>query len=422
MIRGPKTWCCQPLVLAFGVAVLLVPGAARAQQDTARASLAGPDQVEAQLEADAEEKSSFFDFGLFDPFREWKAGLMERHGLGVGVDYSTVFSKASASLGEDNASSGMVRVFGSWELVGRGSNNSGAFVFKIEHRHRYATVAPSGQSFTVGYAGIWSAPFSDQKLRATNLYWRQRIANGRMVLVAGFLDATDFVDVYGLASPWLHFSNLTFSTGSSTIGLPNDALLGLGLGAWLSDHVYAIGSIGDNASDPTKPFTGFDRVINVREYFKSVELGWTTSPQRAYFDNVHVTFWHSDQKSATGDPEGWGLNASVTRYVADKWMPFLRGGYAKDGGSLLQKSVSAGVGHRVPSGEHLVALGLNWGQPNESTFGPGLSDQYGAEVFWRWQLGTPLAVTPSLQLLINPALNPNENTIWVFGLRARFAL
>jgi hypothetical protein len=32
-----------------------------------------------------------------------------------------------------------------------------------------------------------------------------------------------------------------------------------------------------------------------------------------------------------------------------------------------------------------------------------------------------LASTPTLQLLINPALNPDQNSIWVFGLRARLA-
>jgi len=33
-----------------------------------------------------------------------------------------------------------------------------------------------------------------------------------------------------------------------------------------------------------------------------------------------------------------------------------------------------------------------------------------------------LAITPDVQLIINPALNPNENVLWVFGLRARLTL
>ena len=33
-----------------------------------------------------------------------------------------------------------------------------------------------------------------------------------------------------------------------------------------------------------------------------------------------------------------------------------------------------------------------------------------------------LAVTPSFQLLIDPALNPDEDRIWIFGFRARITL
>jgi porin len=38
------------------------------------------------------------------------------------------------------------------------------------------------------------------------------------------------------------------------------------------------------------------------------------------------------------------------------------------------------------------------------------------------QLTQELAITPDIQLLIDPALNPDEDSIWVFGLRARLAL
>ncbi len=63
----------------------------------------------------------------------------------------------------------------------------------------------------------------------------------------------------------------------------------------------------------------------------------------------------------------------------------------------------------------LIGFGLNWGRPSTQ----GLRDQYTAELFYRLQLAQNLAVTPDVQLLIDPALNPNEDQIWVLGLRAR---
>jgi len=44
------------------------------------------------------------------------------------------------------------------------------------------------------------------------------------------------------------------------------------------------------------------------------------------------------------------------------------------------------------------------------------------EVFYRIQLSTRIAVTPDLQYIINPALNPDASSIFVWGVRARLAL
>ena len=107
--------------------------------------------------------------------------------------------------------------------------------------------------------------------------------------------------------------------------------------------------------------------------------------------------------------------------MQDKWLPFVRGGYTEDGGSILQKSISVGSGYYWAKTSDLIGLAFNWGQPNETTWGSGLRDQYTVELFYRWQLGQQLAVTPDLRLLIDPASNPEASQIWVFGLRARLA-
>ena len=68
-----------------------------------------------------------------------------------------------------------------------------------------------------------------------------------------------------------------------------------------------------------------------------------------------------------------------------------------------------------------LGFGVNWGKPNDSLLGPDLDDQYATEVYYRWQVAEEIAITPSAQLLIDPALNPDDDTAWVFGLRARLA-
>jgi porin len=381
-------------------------------------SFGGPDAVENQLRDDAAMDRP----SLFDRWSGWKAGLVEKHGFSFSVDYSATWLGADSSPGEDEAAGGMVRFFGAWDLVGRGSKNTGTFVWKVEHRYGYTDVAPGGFGFELGYVGLMVPPFSDQGARLTNLYWRQRLGGGRVTLLAGMLDATDYVDVYALASPWTGFLNFAFSTGTTTLAVPNDAAFGVAAGAMLTDNVFLIGSLSDLNADPTDPGETVDSFFSDHEYFKSVEIGWTTAQDRIYLDNVHLTLWHADERVEAATPSGWGANFSWTTHLGGKWLPFVRAGYAEDGGSLMQKSISVGAGYQNNPGRSLLGVGLNWGEPNEDTWGPGLDDQYTVELFFRWQISKEFAVTPDLEYLVNPAHDPDDDAIWVVGLRLRGVL
>ncbi len=105
---------------------------------------------------------------------------------------------------------------------------------------------------------------------------------------------------------------------------------------------------------------------------------------------------------------------------------FTRGGFAEDGGSLLEKSVSIGGafapnGIGAPGFGHLLGFGVNWGRPNDALFGSGLDDQYTMEVYFRLQVAKEFSITLDVKFLIDPELNPEENSIWVFGIRARLS-
>ena len=52
----------------------------------------------------------------------------------------------------------------------------------------------------------------------------------------------------------------------------------------------------------------------------------------------------------------------------------------------------------------------------------GLDNQYTAEVFYRLQVAQNLAITLDIQLIIDPALNPDEDQIRLGSLRLRFSL
>jgi porin len=254
------------------------------------------------------------------------------------------------------------------------------------------------------------SPFSDEDGRLTNLYGKQRLNDGRATVIAGFLDATDYVDVFMLASPWTGFTNFAFSTGTTTIALPGDAAFGAAGATMLGEQYFLIGGAVDINSDPTDPFND---VLEDGKLFKSIELGWTPSQQQLYTDNIHVTFWDADESEVQGTTDGRGINFSATRLVG-QWLPFFRAGYSEDAGTLAEQSLSFGTGYLGLGGEkNNLGAGLNWADID------GGDDQYTVEVFYLIKVLPNVEITPDIQWIKNPALDPDQSSLTVLGLRVR---
>lgn len=385
----------------------------------------GDRNVGARLKEDDKVKETVFRTdGLqrtLKPYFDWKAALNENHDLALGADYTGLWFSASEDIGgDDSGESGNLRLYGSWTPVKTAAGGTGSLVFKVEDRHAYHDRPVSGLGFETGYVGLLGPPFNDSGTLLTNLYWMQKLNEGRTTVLGGVIDVTDYLDIYGLINPWTHFSNLLFSTGSGTIPAPNQGL-GAAVGTFLGDSLYAVASVVDTNGDPTDLGDSVDSFFDEREYFKHIELGIVSSFEERYLNNSHITVWQADKRDAAGVDDGWGVNLSWAKLLDEAWMPFLRAGYSDDGGALLERSISAGIGHYMSRNGDLLGFGLNWGEPS-SDFGAGLPDQYTAEFFYRIQLSQNFAITPDLQYVKDPALNPGEDSQWYLGLRARLSL
>jgi len=380
----------------------------------------GPNSVPGQLADDERLTESLTDRATLQDYFDWKDAVREKHGVNYSLDYTAGILSATNTIGEeDTFAGGAARFFGTWDLLGRESGNTGTFVWKIEHRHKYTDIPPSGTASQIGYVGTTLPVLSDIGTRLTNLYWKQNLNQDRLEIIAGMIDTTDWVDLYALASPWTGYFNFVFATGGASIPVPDDAALGAYVNVMATDNLYVIGGFADSNADSTDPSNGFDTFFDDQEFFKTIELGWTTSRDRFYLDNTHITYWHADEREAAGVSSGQGVNFSFAHAFDDKWMPFARAGYAADGGSLLQKSVSGGIGYHLRDEISLFGLGVNWSQPNEDTYGADLENQFATEAFCRVQVTQRLQVTPLIHWIINPALNPGTDQSWVFGVRAR---
>jgi porin len=183
----------------------------------------------------------------------------------------------------------------------------------------------------------------------------------------------------------------------------------------------------DAAGDPSDPLDSLDQFFDNNEYFKHIEIGYTTSPDRIYFDNIHFVYWESDEQAkSTGESKGSGWTFSYAKFIDDKYMPFLRIGDSDGGGgALLEKMVSAGLGIYNSDTRELFGVGLSYGKASEDPvggFGTNLDPQYTGEIFYRFQLSQHLAITPDLQIIIDPVLNPSESSVFIAGVRVRLNL
>ncbi|MEM8773793.1 MAG: carbohydrate porin [Pseudomonadota bacterium] len=332
----------------------------------------------------------------------WKDELAEQ-GLRFNIDYLFLGQISDADTNPDSVRGGILRFYGAWQATKHGS-----LTFKIEDRHAFGSVAPQDFGLSNGALAISGTAFSDSSLLLTNLFWTQRDPEGRWTLQFGQIDVTDFLDIYGLVSPFTAFQNLAFNT-NPTINAPN-AGLGIAAGVRLGSNFYAVASIADADADPNDP--NFD-VFQDGRLFKSIEIGYTSDYDRIYFDNIHLTFWHSDSSDDGTRPSDKGVTASAAWFIANKWMPFLRAGWADGTAALYNRSVSVGLGYYSQRTD-LAGLGLNWAEGNGTS-----GTQFTAELFYRFSISPGLQITPSIQFIDNPLLNPAESSITLLGLRAR---
>jgi porin len=103
--------------------------------------------------------------------------------------------------------------------------------------------------------------------------------------------------------------------------------------------------------------------------------------------------------------------------VADHWLPFLRAGHSDGGGDVPARNYAACGFEYSPRPNQALSLAFGWADPSDKTFGEDLEDESVIETSYLVQVSPNLSLMPDVQLLLDPSLNPDENSIWVFGFR-----
>jgi porin len=137
---------------------------------------------------------------------------------------------------------------------------------------------------------------------------------------------------------------------------------------------------------------------------------------------VQLTYWHKDALAEKGTPAGSGWLFSYSWKVGDRYVPFARAGWSDgEGGALAKRSISAGISWRMTF-QDWFTIGVGWNKPSDKMYGSDLGSEKVLEASYLWQITANTALLPDLQLIVDPADNPEEELIWMTALRLRITL
>ena len=388
---------------------------------TERPIFGGPTSPEGQIERNDRVKDPAFRFPGIDqglqPWFDMKRRWNEDQGVAVSGQYSLLgASITETNLAEDSsASAGVMRLNLRWTALNRGETDNGSLFITLDHRHSFSDTAPADLAGSAGYIGVGNTFFNDLGGAIINLNWQQGFNDRNTGLIVGRFDPNDYQVIHGYSNPWSYFSNIAFTLDLS-VALP-DSSWGIGGGHWLNDQFYLLGAINDangSGGDDLEWFEGGS------ETFQFIHGGWSPSKGDRYFKNISFSVWQVDDREARSEDgfagvdgaEGYTLSAN---WLMDElWMPFFRYGKSTGDSPIYNESVTLGILRSLRYRSDVLGLAVNWGQPPDDE----LDDQTTVEAFWQFQFSQNLEITPSIQYLKDPALNPEDDELWQASLRA----
>ncbi|MFO1210704.1 MAG: carbohydrate porin [Amaricoccus sp.] len=384
------------------------------------------------LEADEALHSGWFRFPtIMDPWDAFKADVAAKTGIVFGGSWGVLYQNYSDVLpGAQQDSVGQKFTLNlSRQMYKAGTPDALTLDVVIEDRGPMGTDLPPLQAgLATGSIVPTAATWGDFDLGVTQVYVRQNLFENRFQYAIGKIFAPNFIDAYPFFDDNRQFLNQAFST-SPTIASP---LRGAGaVGTWFPKaNYYVLGGIYSANSSDTG--TTINEVFDTGELFYQLEVGWSALARsgvpvqaRGPMDsnNIHLTAWYKDaqpeQSNPTLRPEAKGLAFNANMTLSDNLMWFLRAGLSD--GWVNDRAVSAGFGwHPTAEFSDLFGLGVGWVRPNDDILPPPFQrEQWNVETFYRWHLTPNFAITPDLQYITNPSLNPSVDDLWVASLRAR---
>ena len=243
------------------------------------------------------------------------------------------------------------------------------------------------------------------------LVWEQSSNDERYQALIGQLDPGVLIDLN------LYCGDDTgyfFSEPLATNPVRGFPLAGLGmmLSGQPTDGIELIGIVSD--ADASGQYPDFKSLGDGR-WFYAGQL--TLMPEiGGHRGRYRLTYYWIDPTET--QPRGRGLALSFDQQLGDAYGAFFRFSQADGRRRSVRKFTNAGFVWLAPGGweDDRAGIGFIWGQPTDRS----LNDQYGLELFYRWQLTARMEFSTDIQWIIDPALTTSRESLAIGGMRVRW--
>ncbi|MBW2540673.1 MAG: carbohydrate porin [Deltaproteobacteria bacterium] len=391
-----------------------------------RMTLANPGSIYEQFERDRERKDHIFQVPGVDlvtePWSDFRTELDEKFGFRPAFSFTHIYQWASDTVGlKEQGSAYELNLNATWTVFGRKTESPTMVGFEFLYNQKIGTDIPPTALYTqIGSVYPTTIAFDDIDPSVGQL-WLQQIIADRFGLRIGKYYPLDAYDFFPLKNFRMDFVD-GVQSANLVIPLPDR-----GLGGFAEyrpePNIYVRAGLHDANADTEK--TGFSSLFNNGDLFKILEVGIDPGfveriPGRAPSGDIHATFWQQDKRNDDNIDKAWGFAFSASQRIG-RLMPFIRYGYS-DGGRFGPTPMSHVVNLGVAidgifdQSNDRIGIGLSWSHPANGD----LDDQGAVDTFYHIQVTPQIAVTPSVQVILNPALYPNKDAVWVLGIRSRF--
>jgi porin len=334
--------------------------------------------------------------------------------LRIGFAWTALYQHASwTRTGDDDASSADFDFFGRWRPL-QTRKTLGYVIFHTQVRYRLGQdITPRELGEQIG--SLWGTVngFNTQSFNLRQLYWQQFLFNNELSYRVGKVDLGDIFNNNRLESDNHFFLNAAFSD-NLTMAYP-DNNFGFDV-IWRPDRLvyFAVG-----AADASGDFNDEqdEKSLKDADWFTVAEVGLTPWLENLGGGHYRLTGWYTEADEVAGTSSASGVSLSCDQDLGPRMLAFLRYGYTDGDLTATEQILAGGLAFRRPFGKNddLAGIAAAWGRPTDDRLG----DQAVVEAFYRFQVTPAIEVTPDLQLIIDPSLAPEEDYVWVFGVRVR---